>query len=554
MATIAAIHGTTVTLTSPLQNNHLGARDASGTLVYLPQVVDMTRNLLVASQNPAGTRGYVYLIAQANVHIANAVFSNLGRTTVNTLDDTTFGPSGNVTHIGTNQDDRYAVYLDNLEGATQTPANGYQYAFTGNVITNQGSATPLEKWGLAIENSSYGLIQGNVVENVGGAGFATTTGSESFNLFQANFAAVISAPGPSDNTDISDGGNIGRDGAGFWLRGQNNYVVNNVAADSALGFQYMAYRLGSLSIPRFAGANYLNPADMQTVNFGTLPILQFQGNEAYGAMNRALDIWEIGSFGEILYAVPESTIQSFSAWNIYRSAISIYRAHFITFNDVVVLGNVTKDTRSVGINLSSQYRERNLTVTNSEFEGLDTGVLIDTPMIGATTVGSIFHVNLPQTVPGVITVASSTFACYTAIQINSDRFTGYASAPRQILIQNDRFANVKNAKISGLTQSFIDMNYQTVTNLGGGTDLTEKDQVQVQNFNDVVGDNFNLFYLQQAANFIVPETNAIPGLQGAPVAGLTNQQTWTKYHLAIAGAVAPTNTTMANIVGVVQSF
>jgi hypothetical protein len=37
----------------------------------------------------------------------------------------------------------------------------------------------------------------------------------------------------------------------------------------------------------------------------------------------------------------------------------------------------------------------------------------------------------------------------------------------------------------------------------------------------------------------VPETGSIEGLVGAPAAGLTNQQTWARFGIAISGRIAP---------------
>jgi hypothetical protein len=82
----------------------------------------------------------------------------------------------------------------------------------------------------------------------------------------------------------------------------------------------------------------------------------------------------------------------------------------------------------------------------------------------------------------------------------------------------------------------------------------EKDQVQVVNFNGVAGDNFQLYFRQQAPTFVVPIAGLVPGLQGAPVGGLTNEQTWYRYHIAVAGRMAPTTaTTRSHIVGLVQA-
>src|SRR5262249_31970469 len=51
--------GLTITLTAPLQFNHLGARDAKGVLNYLPHVADLSRNVVIHSANATGNRGQV---------------------------------------------------------------------------------------------------------------------------------------------------------------------------------------------------------------------------------------------------------------------------------------------------------------------------------------------------------------------------------------------------------------------------------------------------------------------------------------------------------------
>jgi PKD repeat protein len=553
MVNIAAISGTTVRLTSPLHFNHLGARDADGTLHFLPDAVNMSRNIMIASQNPDGTRGYVMFTGRADVDIRYVGFCEMGRTTVSPLDNTTYDTTGQVTHIGTNQADRYPMYFRHLDGPAQTPADGYQFTAIGNEIDNGGSAAPLQKWGLVVHDSNYGLISGNVIQNVGGAAFVTQDGSESYNVFDGNFAAVVSAPGKSDESDLAKGGNPGRDGAGFWFRGHNNYVRNNVAVDSALGFQYMSYRRGNISVPLFAGADSSNATQMQIVNLATLPILQFQGNEAYGAMGRGLDIWEIGSLGEVLYAVPDSTIKDFSAWNFYTAGISIYRTHCIVFDGIVLRGDVAKDGHSIGFNLASPYRLRDHTIINSDVQGLATGVIIDMSVVGGMQTGSIAGVSLAQTMSGELKIAKSFFACYTGIAIKTDRLASAQSAPRSILIDNVRFANV-NYTIPGVAQQFIAMVYTPTRDMTAGANLLESDQVQVANFNGVSGDNFNVYYLQQAPNFVIPTTDSTQGVLGSPVANLTNQQAWAQYGIAIAGGLAPTTKTRAGILGFVEQI
>jgi hypothetical protein len=69
------------------------------------------------------------------------------------------------------------------------------------------------------------------------------------------------------------------------------------------------------------------------------------------------------------------------------------------------------------------------------------------------------------------------------------------------------------------------------------------------------GQNFQVYYNEQQPNFIVPQTSTTVGfaLTGSPQAGLTNQQNWSQYQIAIAGAVAPaTATTLPEIHGLVS--
>ena len=79
--TIASIssNGLTVTLTSPLQYNHLGARDINGNLTFLPQVANETRNVVIASQNSLGNRGIVMFLQRANVNINGGGLPRVGK-------------------------------------------------------------------------------------------------------------------------------------------------------------------------------------------------------------------------------------------------------------------------------------------------------------------------------------------------------------------------------------------------------------------------------------------------------------------------------------------
>ena len=196
--------GKTLTLNSALQYDHLGARDLNGVLDFLPHVGNLTRNVVIRSENPSGTRGHMLGIHLADVDIRYALFKDMGRTTYLPLNTTT-------NHIG-----RYPIHVHHLSGPLPTPANGYQFTLVGNAVDG-GSVETKFKWGITVHGSHYGLIQDNVVYNYNGAAVATEDGSESFNVFDHNFA-LRGMGEPNDSVSEARMA-MGTEGVGFWFRG-----------------------------------------------------------------------------------------------------------------------------------------------------------------------------------------------------------------------------------------------------------------------------------------------------------------------------------------------
>src|SRR5207244_520113 len=95
-------------------------------------------------------------------------------------------------------------------------------------------------------------------------------------------------------------------------------------------------------------------------------------------------------------------------------------------------------------------------------------------------------------------------------------------------------ANIQ-MRISGFNQHLVD--------------LTQTSSVFVYNYNQIAGDSFQVFYPEQAASYVMPQTDPSllsgtdDGFVGSPAQGLTNAQNWTRYGIATAGAVAPSNAT-----------
>jgi hypothetical protein len=91
---------------------------------------------------------------------------------------------------------------------------------------------------------------------------------------------------------------------------------------------------------------------------------------------------------------------------------------------------------------------------------------------------------------------------------------------------------------------------------GTPINYTLSDRVFVYDYDGIAGYNFRTYYGGQAPDAIVPQSQTGEYgeiVTGAPVAGLTNLQSWTQYGIAVAGEVAPADaTTMTGILGLVK--
>src|SRR4029453_16590780 len=243
-----------------------------------PPIGNSSRNVIVRSENPAGTRGHMIFLLRADIDLRFVEVREMGRTRMGVLDNTEFTDQGEVRRLGTNQIGRYAIHFHHYSGPRQTPANGYQFTLIGNAVDGA------PKWGITVHNSHYGLVRDNVVYNTHGAGIVTEDGTESFNVFDHNFA--LRSEGSGDFAPRSGYGGAapdpGGEGAGFWFRGPNNYIRHNVAANAdAFGFGLAAGSLDVVQVPAFKGADTSRPAETVTLDTTSAAVLEFTDNEAY---------------------------------------------------------------------------------------------------------------------------------------------------------------------------------------------------------------------------------------------------------------------------------
>jgi len=148
---IASIAGDRITLTSALRYDHKGAHNPDGKLEFLPHVGNLSRNVVVRSENPAGDRGHMIFMSRSDVDLRYVEVREMGRTKMGVLDNTEFDDQGRTVKLGKNQIGRYAIHFHHYFGPRQTPSNGYQFTLVGNSVDGA------PKWGVTVHNSHYGL-------------------------------------------------------------------------------------------------------------------------------------------------------------------------------------------------------------------------------------------------------------------------------------------------------------------------------------------------------------------------------------------------------------
>ncbi len=488
---IAAVNGDQITLRAPLKFDHLGAHDADGKLEFLPHIGNLSRNVVIRSENPEGTRGHMIYMSRSNVDLRYVEVRDMGRTKLGVLDNTEFDDHGMVAKLGTNQIGRYAIHFHHYFGPKDTPADGYQFTLIGNAI----DSTP--KWGVTVHNSHYGLVQDNVVYNTHGAGIVTEDGTESFNVFDHNFA--MRSGGSGDFAPRSGYSGVGNDpggeGAGFWFRGPNNYIRNNVAANAdTFGFGIAAGALGEIRIPSFKGADMGSDADTRPVDSTQMPVLEFVNNEAYGAIQTGVALgWN-------------ADIRNFRAWNPSRHGLTATPTDQLTVDAITVRGDkaiLSDQFESPAGVWVGNYVSKSITVRNANVQGMRTGVT--SPFFRADQQPE------PGRGDGSLTVENGYFRDYVGVMVaTAYRANAINDKPLKVAsVRGSVFAPLNVAALAGAPPGAISMNYRMAP---GDTD--PRDPVFVYDFNRKAGDNFKVYYSLEAPKNVAPCNDNRTGIDG----------------------------------------
>ncbi len=184
----------------------------------------------------------------------------------------------------------------------------------------------------------------------------------------------------------------------------------------------------------------------------------------------------------------------------------------------------------------SRYRNFYLTIQNSRIENCYRG--IQSPTSDASLPG----IDHPTVISG------STLKNYINIIVWPAQETAKWLGGNVLEVRNVKFGMIPLLGTGPSSDPRPPANiYMLLT--GDAKDLVNTSIVRVYDYNQVPGDDFQVYYHEQDASYILPQTNPVllstreNGDIGAPEAGLTNAEAWARYGIALAGAVAPAGAT-----------
>ena len=503
---IGSISGATVTLASPTQFGHRGARLPDGTLTgMLPHVANQTRSIVIKSESASGTRGHTLFAQRANVDVRYVEFQNLGRTLATRLLDSATFSTDTVTHVGTNQIGRYPIHFHHVFGPSSPQANGKQFTVIG------ASVHGFSRFGIALHNSSYGLVQDSVVFDGHGAAIVTEDGSERDNQLYGNIMIKINPPEmtleATDTNPESESDPNARKGNCFWFRGNANDIRHNVCADTREGFDFSSGTQEGVAcancttlpirLPKAPGLDTTIDANItRSTPLQTVPIA-VEDNEIYSTTEFGLGLW--------MTAFPQYNgppIKNLRIWHATHQAV------FFKYSDGALedcalineggLENAVVHGNSAVGNTSIPKPD---TLTNCSIRGFDTALIPVAVQLGLPKEWTIRNSTI-QARRGILVSnrgEGSVGALVVPINTPPDQgcIGGYGipSCPERPKVN---LFNVQSLAIPG--SPLVTM---TIENFTGQAGTAREPELRVYDYQGVIGNSFRVWFPVTANTFAV---------------------------------------------------
>lgn len=458
-------------------------------------VANANRNVVLISENPKvnSERGHVMFMHNQNVDVDNAGFYGLGRTDKrNPANDPVFDDDGKLMEeTGLNVRGRYAMHFHRA-GTNYDDNPGW---VTGSVVIDSPG------WGF-VNHQSYVHMHNNVAFHVVGSGFTSEFGDE-IGSFVGNLSINNSGSGDGleSRKDIFD---FAHGGHGFWMQGPLVEVRDNIAASSADGAFVFFTQSSETRIDAELLDDPAMAAGRHSVSVGRVPLKSVENNVAFAA-RRGLETW----FHMTHMNDGQSVIAGTQTWNTRGQGMFTPYTGRTTIEDAVLIGNMRRP-RGTGIgrnNVTNQMTYDNVTA-------LGWAVGISAP-VNRTTV-----------------IDGGRFAAVRAIQIDRARDT-----LREVdIIGDPEFETLSERQLRGREQFDIYMN-------GGfqmdNFDLETLFTPDITRLGTVRFNNHEVYYHEQAADYVPFKEGEIPVFVPDEVVGKTNTELYSEFGLALAGAIAP---------------
>ena len=234
---LVAIDGTRLTLDRPLTQSHLGEGDFRG------EIANLSRNVVVESADPEGTRGHTMYHRGSAGSIGYAEFRGLGKEGI----------------LG-----RYSLHF-HLAGDTMR----------GSSVIGASIWNSRNRW-LTIHGTNYLVVRDCVGFDSVGHGFFLEDGTEVYNVLDRNLAVRARVGKPLPRQVLPFDAN---EGAGFWWANSLNTFTRNVSCENGrYGYRFEATQTSALAVT----FPIQQPDGLRRdVDIRTLPFTRFEGNESH---------------------------------------------------------------------------------------------------------------------------------------------------------------------------------------------------------------------------------------------------------------------------------
>ena len=189
--------------------------------------------------------------------------------------------------VGTNQIGRYSIHFHHAFGPKAAPANGYQFTLIGNAVDDAS------KWGITIHNSHYGLVHDNVVYNSRGAASWPRTAPRASTSSSTTSRCGPRAPASSRRAAATAAPQRSRRRRRRLLaaRAEQHPAEQRRRQRRRIRLWHRRrHRSASSDIPKFKGADTTKAGEFVEIDTTDAPVLEFTGNEAYGAIQTGVAI------------------------------------------------------------------------------------------------------------------------------------------------------------------------------------------------------------------------------------------------------------------------